>query len=146
MNESNWLAEAVMPDDAAISGRKWTPEFGGCEGINSAESSAVSPLKISRNLELSTLYNSMLPFISFLSQDEEKQKFLIKTEIIQAVTKSTKAWVLDFVAKYNLCPFAESVFVNGNIRYCVFMGRTRDEILSLIKFEVIFSYFLNLDY
>ena len=38
----------------------------------------------------------------------------------------------DFVIKYNLCPFAESVFSNGNIRYKVFMGRDYDEIVGKI--------------
>ena len=136
LNESNWSAEAVVPD-SDVEGRKWTAEFGGCEGINSIEATAISPLIVSRNLELSTLYNSMLPMATFLTQEEEKKKFLIKTEVIQAVTKSTKGWIKDFVVKYNLCPFAESVFVHGNIRYVVFMGRTREEIINLIKFEML---------
>ena len=101
MNESNWVGEAVLPEGAP-EGPKWSADAGGCEGINHEEATAVSALKISRNNQLSQLYYAMVPQSSFLSPMEEKERFLSKTEVIQAVTKSTRAWVKEFVVKYLL--------------------------------------------
>jgi len=136
VNESTWLAEAVIPD-GALEGRKWTYEDAGCEGINSNEAVTVSPLVISRNTRLSTLYGSMLHTNQILKENEEKENFVTKAEIIQAVTKSTKGWVQDFIVKYDLLPFAESISPNKNIRHHVFMGNTRDEVINVIKYEAL---------
>jgi len=59
--------------------------------------------------------------------------------VLQAVGKSTKAWVKDFVVKYSLCPFAESVFVDGRIRYRTYLGNDGDvsRILERVRYEVL---------
>ena len=43
----------------------------------------------------------------------------------------------DFVVKHDLCPFAESVFKAGKIRYRVFMGSDESKIVEKIKFEML---------
>ena len=89
-NESAWVGEACVPDDAEV-GRKWSAETGGCEGINHVDASAVDPLTIIRNLELSSLYDKFGPTPSMMNQDAERSKFLQKTETMKAVIKCTKA-------------------------------------------------------
>ena len=100
-NESNWEGEAVVPDDK-IEGKKWSPDQGGCEGINHIEAPIVPPLKIYRNNELNKLYSAQIPHGSFLDPLEEKERFLSKVAIMQSVIKSTKLWINNFVVGYNL--------------------------------------------
>ena len=136
-NDSNWKEEACVPDDTK-DGKKWSAETGGCEGINHVDATTVDLLKISRNFELSSLYTKFGPTPSIMTQDEERSKFLQKTEIMKAVTKSTRVWVKDFVVKYNLCPFAEGVLTSSTIRYQVFLGKhDLEQIIEFIKFEML---------
>jgi len=132
------IGEAVLPPEVTAEGAKyWSPAEGGCEGINHAEAARVPTLKISRNHELAKLYDSFIPYSSFLTPAEEKNRFLSKAAIMKSVSKSTKLWVSDFVVKYGLCPFAEKVFVDGKIRYKIFMGAGDSEIADVIKFEML---------
>ena len=136
LNESNWVEEACVPDDAKT-GRKWSAKTGGCEGINHADAVANDPLIVSRNLELSSLYNNFGPTPSIMTQDEERSKFLQKTETMKAVIQCTKVWIKDFIVKYNLCPFAEKVLLSNTVRYRVFLGTDVEEIIEVIKFEML---------
>jgi Fe-S-cluster containining protein len=129
-NETTWNAEAVLPD------KKWTASEGGCEGIinNRGEAGAVdnalqSPTVIHRNKALYEYYTDAFPFMrggGGGGKDVDKSRVLSKVEVILAVIKSTKAWVKDFVIKYALCPFADSVFGTDRIRYRVYFGGVRD--------------------
>ena len=55
---------------------------------------------------------------------------------MQAVTKSTKAWVENFVLRYDLCPFAESVFSSKRVRYRAFLSSDIAQIKNRLRYEV----------
>jgi Fe-S-cluster containining protein len=129
-NESAWLEEAVDIEK----GKLWTPENGGCEGINHKDAPIVPVKTIHRNHELYKMYNDVFPFIS---SGDDKNRLLAKTGVIRGVVRSTREWVKDFVIKYNLCPFAESVFTKGNIRYRVFFGTDKQKIKERLAYEVL---------
>ena len=90
----------MKPDD--VPGKKWSAEEGGCEGIEHADAPRIPTLTIHRNHELSHLYYDKLPMSAFLSQEQERDRFLSRVSVMQAVIKSTRAWVKDFVVKYTL--------------------------------------------
>jgi len=129
-NESAWLEEAVDIEK----GKVWTPENGGCEGILHADAPIVPAKTIHRNHELYKLYNNVFPFIS---SGDDNNRLLAKTGVIRGVVRSTREWVKDFVIKYNLCPFAESVFTKGNIRYRVFFGSDKQKVKERLAYEVL---------
>ena len=137
-NESAWLEEAVDIEK----GKVWTPENGGCEGINHKDAPIVPVKTIFRNNELYKMYNSVFPFIS---SGDDKNRLLAKTGVIRGVVRSTREWVKDFVIKYNLCPFAESVFTKGNIRYRVFFGTDKQKIKERLAYEVLQLLTINED-
>lgn len=141
-NESTWNAEA-LPE-----GESWTPERGGCEGVNSKDldKSKQSPTVIHRNKALYEYYTDAFPFMRGKEDggESDRSRLLSKVSLIQAIVKSTKAWVKDFVVKYSLCPFAESVFDDERISYRVYFNGVRennpDDIAMLIdrvKFEML---------
>ena len=129
-NETAWIDESVDIEK----GKLWTPENGGCEGINHKDAPIVAVKTIHRNHELYKMYNNVFPF---LSSGDDKNRLLAKTGVIKGVVKSTKEWVKDFVIKYNLCPFAESVFTKSNIRYRVFFGTDKEKIKERLAYEVL---------
>jgi hypothetical protein len=115
MNESNWMNEAVLPDESPLPSssnkRYWSHEKGGCEGINHAEASLVNSTVIHRNKEKYQIYIDSFPFMG----TDDRSRLLERASMIKSVVRSTKAWVQDFVLKYSLCPFAgESYFIDAH--------------------------------
>ncbi len=150
LNESAYSNEAVTPDFIA-EGRHWSAAEGGCEGINNvmveSHESKQSSVEIHRNKNLYEEYIDTFPFLSSNNDDDAKEhldrdRLLDKVNLIQAVRDSTRAWVKDFVVKYELCPFAEKVFVEDKVRYRVYFGGSRDtndlmNMVEKVKFEIL---------
>eukprot|EP01038_Epipyxis_sp_PR26KG_P011266 gene11266-15115_t len=132
-----WLEEAVIPEDQPIlpnsNNKRWSVENGGCEGINHQNATKVDSITIHRNHELYKSYNDAFPMMVF---GDDKSKLFAKADVIQRVIKSSKAWVQDFVIKYDLCPFAESVFGNNKVKYRVFMRSSKEDLIERIKLEL----------
>lgn len=126
-------AEGVLPDgEGGPSAKHWTPEAGGCEGVNGG-AAAVPPVVVQRNLQL---YNSYLAAFPFMGTTDDLARLLSSVEVIQAVVRSTRAWVTDFVLKYDLCPFARAVLESDRVRYRVFLGSDVARLKQRIKYEV----------
>lgn len=132
MNESNWSGEAVVPDDEE--GLHWNARDGGCEGINHKDAVLVPPQKIVQNLNWYEAYMSTFPYAK---TGEDRSRFETKASIVKGVIRSTKTWVSDFVIRYNLCPFAKSVFQDDSVRYTVFFGTDEAKIRERLKFEML---------
>lgn len=45
-------------------------------------------------------------------------------------------WLERAVIGLNLCPFAKAVHVKKQIRYCVSMAQTADELLSILEVDL----------
>jgi len=134
-NSSAFTAQAVMPDDAP-SGPYWSATAGGCEGINHANATKVSPKQIHRNAALYEAYTDQFPF---MESGDDKQRLLGKLGVISNVVKASRAWVSDFVLRYNLCPFAADVFKESRVRYRVFFGGSDDvaKVVERVRFEML---------
>lgn len=132
MDKNAWDSEAAVPDDT--NGRHWSAEEGGCEGINHKDAPVVKASTILRNMQLYQTYLDTFPFMK--TGDDESRLFL-KTDVIQGVLRSTRAWIDDVVIRYNLCPFAEAVFQSNTVRYRVFFGSDPVKIREKIKSEVL---------
>jgi hypothetical protein len=134
---AEWEKEAVQPDSVDVQGsdeRHWSVEKGGCEGFTNPAAQIIDTRTVHRNHELYQMYTDVFPF---LSTGDDHNRLIAKTSVIQGVTKATTGWVSDFVLKYNLCPFAEHVFVTGGIRYRVFLGTDKKKIMERVRYEVL---------
>ena len=131
-NVSEWEKEAVVPDNE--NGKHWTPEEGGCEGINHQDASLVAPTTIHRNHELYKAYNDVFPI---MFSGDDRNRLLAKAEVIQGIIRSTKEWVKQVVIKLSLCPFAESVFSSNKIRYIVYFGNEKHKIIEKLRYEML---------
>ena len=131
-NISEWENEAVVPDSE--SGKHWTPEEGGCEGINHKDAALVAPTIIHRNHELYKAYNDVFPI---MFSGDDRNRLLAKAEVIQGIIRSTKEWVKQIVIRLSLCPFAESVFSSNKIRYIVYFGHEKHKIIEKLKYEML---------
>lgn len=129
-----WQDEAVVPDDSELPGRKWDHDRGGCEGLEGAMAPVVSTTHIYRN---SQLYDSYMDSFPFTFSGDDRSRLLAKAEIMQGVTRATRAWVEKFVIGYQLCPFAEAVFEANSVRYRVFLGSDRRQILTKVRYEML---------
>jgi hypothetical protein len=126
--------EGVLPDDVGgPTAKHWTPDKGGCEGVNHAEALIVPSKTVHRNFELYKAYTESFPF---MSNGDDRNRLLSAAEVIAAVVKSTRAWVDNFVIKYDLCPFAKSVFASEGVRYRVFLGTDKDRLKKRLRYEV----------
>lgn len=135
-NESNWLAEAVVPDK--IEGKHWDPDEGGCEGINHVEAEKVDIKVIYRNEALYKQYHGFYPFVQSRSPAlGSKEGFISYITQMEDVIKATKSWISQFVIHYNLCPFAEKVFLNKSIRYRVSFETNKAKVEDILRFEVL---------
>ena len=131
-NQLEWEKESVVPDSAP--GRHWSPSGGGCEGINAVDAPTISAKVIHRNHEFYRLYNDAYPF---MTTGDDENRLLAKVRVVNGVVNATKAWVDRFVLQYNLCPFAEAVFVSNKIRYRVFLGTDKGKIIDRIRYEML---------
>lgn len=68
-SKERWVGEAVVPVD--VPGKHWSPEEGGCEGINHVDAPTINPNTIFRNYELYEQYNDKFPFMA--TGDDEKR-------------------------------------------------------------------------
>lgn len=131
-NQLGWDAEAVVPDSTP--GRHWSPSEGGCEGINADDAPLISAKVIHRNHEFYRMYNDAYPF---MTTGDDENRLLAKVRVVNGVVNATKAWVDRFVLQYNLCPFAEAVFVSNKIRYRVFLGTDKSKIIDRLRYEML---------
>ena len=136
-----WEEEAVVPSDSIdINSQNhdnlkiWTPEEGGCEGMNAENAPIIPYTNIYRNREMYSFYMDSFPWAK---QGDDEQRLLASADMMSAVHKSTEAWVNNFVIKYDLCPFAESVFTSDAIRYRTFLRSERSAIISKIRYEIL---------
>ena len=72
-----------------------------------------------------------------MTSGDDDKRLLSKVDVIQRVTKATRAWVKEFVIHYNLCPFADSVFGGGKIQYKVMLEASKEKIVERLRFEVL---------
>jgi len=141
-NRTSYDAQAVQPDDAPT-GPYWSSATGGCEGINHANATAPVPsTTIYRNSALYDTYTGAFPFMGSSPGDGDRQRLLSRIGLISGVSRSTRAWVQDFVLKYNLCPFAGEVFSTNRIRYRVYLGGGEgadsiDKLIDRVRFEML---------
>ena len=131
MTPEGWDKEGVVPDD--MPGRHWSPD-GGCEGVNAIDAPIINAKIIHRNHELYRYYHDVFPF---MTSGDDNNKLLAKVGVLNGVVKATKAWVQQFVLRHNLCPFAESVFVDNKIRYRVFLGTDKGKIIERLRYEML---------
>ena len=78
-NESDYNNEAVVEDH--IPGKHWSPQTGGCEGINHPDAPIVEPSTIYRNNELYSLNLDSFPFMTYV---DDRSRFLEKLGMIRA--------------------------------------------------------------
>lgn len=134
-SRSSWNNESVMPPEIKFQ-KHWTPESGGCEGIFLEHNvdAKVDPLVAYRNMILDKVYKDPFPF---MKSGDDRNRLLAKSGVISKVIRSTKAWVNDFIIRYSLCPFAESVFSHDTVRYRVFLGTDKAKIIEKLKYEML---------
>jgi Fe-S-cluster containining protein len=138
---SEFNDEGVLPDGmGGPSAKHWSPRDGGCEGINHENATLVSAKNIYRNLELYKSYTELFPF---MANGDDKNRLLGALDVVHAVTKSTRAWVNEFVVKYDLCPFARSVFESDRVRYRVFLGSDMTRLQQRVRYEVAYCISLH---
>jgi Fe-S-cluster containining protein len=134
-----WDEEAVVPDD--VQGKHWSASSGGCEGMNHPESNRAEFKEIKVNSELYKAYHSTFFEDTTLikNEDEHTATFMGIVDVKNSVKQVTKSWVENFVMKYDLCPFASSVFVGNTIRYRTFMNSEANEayLLSWLRAEIL---------
>lgn len=131
----DWDEEAVLPPYSKEEGKRWNPDEGGCEGMNSPDNTVlVPPTQIYRNREMYDFYSDSMPW---QTTGDDTLNLLNKADMMTAVHTSTRAWVSDFVIKYDLCPFAEAVFSKDNIRYRTLFASDRSAIISKLRYEIL---------
>lgn len=139
-SQEAFLNESVSPDhvnDAAT--KHWTPDNGGCEGIQHKDAVRVPARSVYRNLELYKAYIESFPF---MNSGDDRNRLINAAEVIAAVVKSTRAWVKHFVIKYDLCPFARGVMESDGVRYRVYLGTDKERLKKKLRYEVsaVYSY------
>ena len=135
-NETMWNKEACLPDNGienrvSVIGdigdlRKWTPEGGGCEGINNhgteggqnsdgslqmptsdsleqeKEKKSSSSSSSSGSTDTAVIYRNMALYSAytdafpFTKNGQDRERVLQKAEVAKSVVKATEAWVDDF--------------------------------------------------
>ena len=133
-NRTAFNSQAVMPDDSPA-GPHWSAATGGCEGINHVNSTRISNTIVYRNSALYETYTDSFPF---MNSGDDRSRLLSRLGLISGVTRSSRAWVQDFVLKYSLCPFANEVFSSNRIRFRVYLGSSEvDKIIERVRYEML---------
>ena len=133
-NSSTFNSQAVVPDDSSA-GPHWSAATGGCEGINHVNSTRVSSTIVYRNSALYETYTDSFPF---MNSGDDRSRLLSRLGLISGVSRSSRAWVQDFVLKYSLCPFANEVFSSNRIRFRVYLGSSEvDKIIERVRYEML---------
>lgn len=81
--EKNWLDEALLPEDSplrTVESKKWTPEHGGCEGINHPDAKLISSNAINIGLSTYTKYNAAF---SSLEVGDDETRLIQRSGIIK---------------------------------------------------------------
>lgn len=93
-SESNWLNEAVLPEDSPLrtpDSKSWSPENGGCEGINNDDSDnndgsskekrlLVPSNEINIQLNVYEKYHSTFPYVE---TGDDKSRLIPRVDVIQ---------------------------------------------------------------
>jgi uncharacterized protein len=153
-HRSAWESEKVISDDSPLTeGRKWSASEGGCEGIDnlaltSSPSSSttntttihpplISPQHIRLSEELYQSYHQSFPY--YLGNALiDPQQLLDQVDLHQRVLRATRAWIQQFVINYNLCPFADKVYRNNQVRYIVLLQSDKASIIKHLIYELLY--------
>eukprot|EP01040_Poterioochromonas_malhamensis_P011595 gene11595-12647_t len=128
-----WKKEIVVPENKP--GNHWNPKDGGCEGIDHENATSIPSKKIFINKQLFELYHQAFPI---LQTPHDKERLILKFDVMKNIILSTKEWVKQFVIKYNLCPFAQRVFDNHRVRYRVYLVHEKAAVIEKLKLEVLY--------
>eukprot|EP01036_Dinobryon_divergens_P031800 gene31800-41271_t len=94
-SERNWLSEAVLPEDSPLrtpDSKSWSPENGGCEGINNDHSDnndgsnkekglLVPSNEINIQMNVYEKYHSTFPYVE---TGDDKSRLIPRVDVIQA--------------------------------------------------------------
>ena len=96
----------------------------------------MDPVTIRINSNLDTQYHQSFPF---MTNGDDRNRLLVKSNVVSKIILSTKAWVKDVVVGENLCPFAGSAYAGDTVKYRVFLGNSPEaKIMERVKYEVRF--------